>query len=1117
MTSVHKGLEQIITMKILALLFFVGLCQFSGYAQIPPITESQARKELSSRGITDEEFKARMREKGYDLDNIQPAQVPQLEGVIQATLNELEQEKSQNTQSDTKVPQKKLDNQAEEQAIEQKAAEQAQQYVEEIDEAVREGTSLEEAISEELSDAAKDNAAEAVIYGQDIFRNQSLEVYRSAKDIKPPSTYVLGPGDEIVVSIWGISQAEFAFTINEDGYIKPSQMSRIFLKGISLKKAEQLIQQRFSQYYAFQPEQFSLTVNTARTVTINIFGEVETYGSFTISAMNTAFNALVAAGGPTNIGTLRKIKLIRGRKTKIIDVYKFLFDPTVQYDFFLQNNDIIHVATSEKVVTINGAIKRPFRYELLEEEGLTTLIKFAGGLTVDAYQQNIQVTRILNEQKVIIDVNLNDLIANKKDFELKNGDLIKIRQIPGRLEEYTDIEGAVEFDGRYELIDSMRVSELLEKGTLREDARTDVAFLLRKMPDETVRLIKLNIDSILQKPLSALDIILQKKDKITILSQRNFTNTYQISVKGAVRRPISYPFDPTEQITVQDAILLAGGIEVDATNIGYIKRTDLNNSQKIDYIQVDIFAALADKNSPQNLVLKAKDQLTIYKTTRFTDAADVSVSGAVRDGGSYDYDENLTIADVVYLSGGLTQDATEIAYIKRRDLTNNKIIDYIAVDVFAALANPDSTVNIALSPKDELIIYSKERFSDAFNVSISGAVREPGTYDYDDNLTVADVVYLSGGLTNTAIDFAYILRTDYSNPKLVEYIRVNLEEALANPTSKENVILFPLDKIEIMSKAAFTDDFSVQIEGAVRNPGTFKFAESLKLKDVITKAGGFQLQAARNRIDIFRVQIKQNQPTRTIVATVEVDESFEVTSGQAFDLQPFDIIVVRNSPDFELQQSITLAGEVVFPGKYALIDDNEKLSSVIQRAGGLTTEAFPEGSMMVRELDQAGVVLLRLDKAIKHENSRFNYIMKAGDVVSIPKVKELVTINLGATLAAELYPDKMLSGGKFNVARKKGKRAGWYIEEYAAGIDKDKRARRRLITVVQPNGKIDKVTGLFSTPRVKKGSVINVGVKPEKVKKEKKEREPVDWGRVVSNGLALAASAMTVLVLATRL
>lgn len=1015
-------------MKFLFTFLFFFTIQFTAIAQVP-ISPAQAQAELDKRGITEAEIRQKLLEKGIDIDKIDPsdpAQVTKLQQATEEAIAELEQEKAQNsgsTSTSPETPKESVEERIEKIEKEENAT-LDQQDIENVTEAIEEGASVEEAVSEELSEQTQEKLPPVTIYGQQIFRNQSLKLFSTVKDVKPPDSYILGVGDEIGISIFGVSQGDFTLTIDEDGYIKPSGLPRILLKGITYGKAKQLLQSRFRQYYIFSNGQFAVTINAARTISVNIFGEVNKYGSFTISAINTAINALVAGGGPSNIGTLRNIQLIRNGKTKRIDVYEFMQNPSKQYDYFLENNDIIHVPIQERVVAIQGAVKRPMKYELIEGENLIQLIEYAGGLTDNAYRGLVQIKRFINNEEIILDVDLRNLQASNSDYTLLSGDVISLKNIAKPYQNYVEISGAVDLPGKYQLENNMKVSELLEKGELKEEARTDIAFLLRTNPDKTVEFLKLNLDNIRSNPSGSDNIVLQPKDNLSIYTLERYTDKATISINGAVRNPTEYPFPADESIRVQDAILLAGGLEQEAAAYGYIKRTDLTDPKFKNYIRVNLFEALNDSNSSENQVLKPDDVITVYTKGRFTDAATVSISGAVRDANAYDFDEGLRISDLVYFSGGLSQDAT---------------------------------------------------------------------------------------------DLAYLIRTDTSNNLLKEYVRIDLKAALKDSLSSSNRFLQAFDEIRILSKSTFTDLSTVRVSGAVRSPGEFQFDESLTLQDALTLAGGLKLEAASNRIDIFRVELNENQPTKTEFTTVQVDKNLALRS-QNFILQPFDQIVVRAIPDFEFQKSVTIEGEVKYPGTYALAGDNEKLLSLIQRAGGLTNEAFPEGTTLLRKENDLGFVVTDINKILNNQNSKFNYLLKEGDIISIPKNRDLVTINLSNTDANELYADRILQGGKVNVAYSKGKNAKWYVRKYAAGLSEN--ASRKKVSVEYANGRLKQTRdfGLFKIyPKAKKGAVISIGSKPEKEKKEKKEREPVDWEKIIANSLAQVSAVLTLILLVQRI
>ncbi|MEM6966582.1 MAG: SLBB domain-containing protein, partial [Bacteroidota bacterium] len=368
-------------------------------------------------------------------------------------------------------------------------------------------------------------------------------------------------------------------------------------------------------------------------------------------------------------------------------------------------------------------------------------------------------------------------------------------------------------------------------------------------------------------------------------------------------------------------------------------------------------------------------------------------------------------------------------------------------------------------------------------------------------------------------DFAYLFRSNPTNTKEREYIRINIKDAVENPTSPDNLTLEPNDQLQVFSILPFIDEFSVRVLGEVRSPGEYKYHPSLGLKDALTLSGGLKMSAATNRIDVFRMVIDQNQPTKTIVASVQVDKNMDMVSKSDFQLEPFDQIVVRSIPDFELPKIVTIKGEVKYPGAYALLDDNEKISNVIQRAGGLTREAFAEGAELFRSEEGTGYVVLRLKDALRNKRNRHNFILKAGDVITIPKNKDLVSIT-GATKAIELYPDKVARASKINVAFNRGKRAKWYVDEYAAGIGKY--GKKKLITVEHANGEIKRTKNFLFfkvSPKVKRGSVVRVGVKPPESpdsEGKKGRKEKIDWGQVLADSVAQATAILSLILLIDR-
>ena len=896
-------------------------------AQIPPqINERIAREELQKRGISEDAVRKRMQEKGFDVDNIDPDRIPQFQQALEETIAELEAEAEGAVQDIVEEVSEK----AADEAVQNQAAEATQ----EIAEKVEEGVPIQEAISEELLDAQPD-LPPAALFGQHIFRNKSIKVYRQAEDIKAPDSYILGPGDELVVSIWGASVLEETHTISRAGYIKPKNIPRIYLKGISFGKAKELLLRRYGLAYSFGAGDFEIGLKYSRTISVNITGEIINPGTFALPAINTAFNALMAADGPNNLGSVRNIKLVRaGSPQQIIDIYEYLFNPGTSDKFYLQEGDFIFVPVAQKIVSISGAIKRPYKYELLEQENLIKVIEYAGGLKDNAYRGNIQIRRYVNDEQVIIDVDLNNLLNNNGDYMLHSGDQISIKEIPTPVQQFATISGAVDLPGTYDLEEGMKISNLIEKGVLSKNARQDIGYLIKTSTDG--------------------------------------------------------------QVT------------------------------------------------------------------------------------------------------------------------------YRQIDLAAILNNPSLPVNVALEPQDRILILSSGRYIDRRAVNIEGAVRAPGRYTYtlSSGMQLTDLITLAGGLQPDATDFAYIYRNDESDGRTQQYLRVNLSAAIANPDSPQNIAIQSNDRVRVLSKNYFLEDAFVSISGAIKNPGQYRFDSTLALKDVLTLAGGLTLAGASNRIEISRLMIQNNEPTKTIVASIEINDDFEIISGtRELQLQPFDQIFVRYVPGFELQKNVTISGEVNYPGVYPILANNEKLSSLIDRAGGLTLEAFPEGAVLYRNEDGIGYIVTELDEALENQRSPFNLVLKEGDVLEIPKTKDIVSMQ-GAIDAYEVYSDEIINQGRINVAFQGSRNAKWYVNEYGGGLSEN--ASKKKISVEHPNGQIEKTKDflLFKAyPKVRPGSKVYVGVKPPREEKRREDGtggEDIDWAKVVSDTMAQVTAVLTLIVLLQR-
>ena len=878
------------------------------FAQSPILTEKEIVAELEKRGLDRETVEAELIERGIDITSLEDVTPEEIQ-IIREVILEAENNKNKPKSKDEDLV-SELD-------------------VEDENESERDTTDLLFEDKQVDDEKDEDELPEAEIYGQEVFRQDLIRTYMDDIELDAPESYVLGAGDVISLSIWGKSILDRQYTINNDGYVVLLAGSkRVKLKGLTLGQAREKLKSVLAQNYRFSDGEMDLTLSQSRTITVTIHGEVYKPGSITIPAINNAFNALAASQGPNNLGSVRNIKLIKGNSVVQMDVYKYMKDPNYSNVLSLDDRDRILVPQVENVVEITGAIKRPMKYELLDDEGIVELIEYAGGLNKNAMLKTVRIQRFENDKQVFTNVDLRKIRNTNSNFSLKNGDFITIDTIISTASNFVEVQGEVNNPGYFERTSNMRVSDVLSQAGLKDQSRTDIAFVKRKNVDGSFEFEEININDILNDPNSQYNIALRDEDIITIWGKDRFTDESVIQIDGAVRYPDEFPYDVSNKVKLREAVILAGGLRRDASNYG-----------------------------------------TIY----------------------------------------------------RKDPLNPKVIEYV---------------------------------------------------------TVTDI--------NSVLD---------------------------NPLNEQNIELSPFDSIYIYSDNTFIEESVVSIYGAVNNPGTFQYGKEMNIEDLIVLAGGFKLSAATNNVEVSRVIIKDNEPTNVVIAKLELDRNSYVPKGfeEGYKLSPFDKVAVRYVPEFELQESIILEGEVKSPGAYAIVGENETISSIIKRAGGLTREAFPEGASLQRAEDDYGAIVVKLNDIFENPNSKFDFIVRGGDTINIPKRRQFVTI-AGATNVWEVLSSESINqGNEIHVPYHEGKNALYYINHYAGGFNEN--ANKRSLVVKHPNGEVKRIQGfgIFNKyPDVKEGSVISVTFKTTE-QNEKESSERVNWSEIMADSITPILTLLLVL------
>jgi polysaccharide export outer membrane protein len=721
----------------------------------------------------------------------------------------------------------------------------------------------------------------ARIYGQDVFRNNELSFYQKALDAKAPENYKVGSGDEISISVWGYSEFSENLMVDERGYITPSSYGRIYVKGLTFKRMRSLLKSKFGSFLDMKNSEIDVTLSYSRVITVNIIGEVYNPGSYSIPAINTAFNALIAANGPNQLGTVRNIYIKRDGKTvDSLDVYQFLFNPIRSQDIYMQDGDYLFVPPAKHIVEVSGAVNRPYTYEAKTGESVASLIKYAGGYTTNAFSDVVTLKSIEYNSIKVNDVH-ND---HAKSTTVKNGDEIIVNTISNKISNVVTVKGSIGVAGDYEFIRGEKLLDLLNRSK-----------------------------------------------------------------------------------------------------------------------------CIADK---------------------------------------------------------------------------------------------------------------------------------------------------------TFLDKVYIIRLNEDRTKT--HISVNLESVLKDGNHKDNIYLKEYDIVRVLSIDDFDDEFSVSVLGAVRSGGEFDFGVGMTLQDVLLQAGGLSQQAEGSRVEVSRIMdydISSNKlkPRRAVVKTISIGEDLELSNEAVeFMLQPFDQIFVRENPDFEEAKNVVLTGEVKYPGTYTLLSKDEKISSVIKRAGGLTIYAYLDGVTMFRkeevvvsknqggnislqdfpeelldsilsnpslsliyqeELQNMRVeqfenlkekvvynkVYLNLDKALNSNASKHNLVLLKGDSIVVPKTMDVVHIT------GELMN---LEGESISAPYFGSRRANYYINNFAGGFTRENKKGNTV--VVYPNGIAKKTMnfGIFViSPRAKKGATIKV---VNKVEKAKHKKIPLDWNKTIERTMLKVSAILSLWLLIDR-
>lgn len=781
-------------------------------------------------------------------------------------------------------------------------------------------------------------------FGYNLFK-EIPDAFRPSPDGPIDEGYLIGPRDELRLTLWGDAELQYVLPVDPEGRIFIPKLGQKVVAGKRLSTLRDELKIWLSQAYsglAADPPKvmMDLTIVRIRPILIYVLGELAQPGGYTVSSNSTVFNVLYSVGGPLTSGSLRNIKVIHdiGEDYEVttVDMYNHLLKGYEAGEIHLSNNDRVFIPPRGKTVAIMGEVKRPAIYELLDKEGFAELLEYCGGLTAEAYVKRFQIERIIPFEerddpsiaRKVLDVDMKEVLSGRQNVSLADGDRVHILSILSLLQNAVSISGAVHQPGRYQISDSVRTVRdlILQADSLMGNAYWDKAELVRINEDSTEQLISLNL-----------------------------------------------------------------------------------------------YEVLADVPT-QNIPLLRRDSLRIYSLQELKAKQWVRITGNVRTPGTYVLRDSMTVYDLLFKGGGLVdEEFVKETYLERADLfrrtPDGKDEQVIPFHLGQAL-NKEGLADTLLRPQDEIRIYSR----------------------YVDEMIMEEYVFVSG---------------------------------------------------------------------AVKNPGQFRLQENMTLEDLIVRAGGFAEGADITKAEISRITdetkgTKSGQKSVSFIVPLKETGNFPISfalddtlrlSHQArmFSLKHRDRVYIRTDPDYQPQQIVQVRGEVYYPGEYVLRYDNEMLSDIIERAGGIRPTAYPKGGRLFRQDEQ---LITRIDLAIEGIE-RADVVLSPGDEIIIPPVPNTVTVR--GNVANEGL-----------VKYERGRHVSYYLKQ-VGGVDE----RVKDIYLTQANGASYSLKRWSllpdRNPTVDDGAIVMV------TQKAPREKVEFDLGKTLINATAVIATSLWVMHLLNQL
>lgn len=494
------------------------------------------------------------------------------------------------------------------------------------------------------------------VFGRDIFNQRALS-FEPNMNIATPQTYVLGPGDQVVIDVYGASQNTHQLTISPEGTVTVPGYGPIYVSGMTVAAANGKIRSTLGSRYA--SSKVKLSVGQTRTIMINVMGEVRTPGTYTLSAFSTVFHALYRAGGINDIGTLRNVKVYRnGKLITVVDIYEYILNGRLAGNVRLQDGDVVQVGPYDCLVGVTGNVKRPMFYEMRKNESVATLLKYAGGFTGDAYKKAVRLVRQTGERYSVFNVDEFDMSS----FKVDDGDAVTVDGMLNRYENMVEVKGAIFRPGQYRLGGEVTsVRGLIERAEgVTEDAFTAHAVLHRMKADRSLEVVSVDVQGILAGTVP--DIPLKNEDVLFIPTQAELRSERTYTITGEVMSPGTYEY--ADNTSVEDLIMQAGGL-TDAASTAKVDvsrrirdpkatTTTREIAQTFSFALKDGFVVDGNKG----FVLQPYDVVHVRRSPGYVTPQNVTIKGEVNFPGVQTMNmKNMRLSDVLVMAGGVTENA----------------------------------------------------------------------------------------------------------------------------------------------------------------------------------------------------------------------------------------------------------------------------------------------------------------------------------------------------------------------------------------------------------------------------------------------------------------------------